>query len=383
MMDPERWEHGGAIEYPAIPSGSDDGCRSDRSVHPLGGPDSRTFGNARQALHALAIELRHRRDLKRIFFPEHYCYSVIETLALPLAKLGVELRLYSDRSLSDSTATTLRATDMVIVNQAFGFPKSCPAPVEESGAVKVLDLSHGPFKDSAPHLKSYDYVFASLRKLLPVPDGGLLVSVGGAQIPNEVASSTVHDDLAVELDEALCLKYMYLRGAPVAKDHFYPKHRDIERKMASSHAVSAMSCVGRRRLGFIDGEFLSRRTIDNSLAFGEQLIAKSKVGHCPRLIVLVGGTFIYVSVDPPEMKSALVEALISRNIWPATLWPISPNFKISGRTRCEVESSFVLNCDSRYGPGHMAELSDRFSAVASRLGIAISVQSIESRSMTA
>ncbi len=73
------------------------------------------------------------------------------------------------------------------------------------GGDVLLDRSHDP---GATHVydRQPDFCFASLRKTLPVPDGGAVWSVLGRELPPEGITTAVHAHAFLEMLTGMAMK---------------------------------------------------------------------------------------------------------------------------------------------------------------------------------
>ena len=124
---------------------------------------------------------------------------------------GGGLPLGADRWRRPAGRTS--AGDVVFVSAMFGAQPS--VRVEGSGAI-IEDHSHDLLAPPAI-ASTADYVIVSLRKTLPLPDGGAAWSPQGHDLPPERTMTDAHASGALERMSAMALKRMYLDGEPVGQ----------------------------------------------------------------------------------------------------------------------------------------------------------------------
>lgn len=166
---------------------------------------------------ALGAVLRRLAPWGRLHVPSFFCMGVAEALSA-----YVPIAWY--RHLPDGRGPrldTLRAAagDVVLAQNLFGRDERGPWEAwlpAHPGVTLVEDHSHDPFSDWA-RASSAPYAVASLRKTLPLPDGGLLWSPRGLDLPRPSGpeSPGAHLKLA-----AMLLKEAWLDGRAVPKDGF-------------------------------------------------------------------------------------------------------------------------------------------------------------------
>jgi hypothetical protein len=210
---------------------------------------------------ALGALLRRLRPRGRVHFPSYFCMGVVEALSA-----DVPIAWY--RHLPDSGGPvwpTLRALpgDVVLAQNLFGRDDGSPWDAwreAHRGVTVVEDHSHDPLSDWARHSRA-PFAIASLRKTLPVPDGGLLWSPRGLQMPEPEGgeSEGAHLKLA-----AMLLKSAWLDGRPVPKEGFRAlQQRGEHTLLCSPGPASAFTAAV---LPLLDAAGLRRRGIENARA---------------------------------------------------------------------------------------------------------------------
>jgi hypothetical protein len=177
-------------------------------------PRHALFATGCGALTALLDRLAPRG---RLHVPSFFCMGVADALSAHVA-----IAWY--RHLPDGRGPhldTLRAAagDVVLGQNLFGRDDRAPwdAWIRDRPDVTVVeDHSHDPFGDWA-RTSTAAYAVASLRKTLPLPDGGLLWSPAGHDLPEPAGDESPGARLKLT---AMLLKAAWLDGRPVAKDDF-------------------------------------------------------------------------------------------------------------------------------------------------------------------
>ena len=148
--------------------------------------DAPLFASGTDALAALLRWGVAERGWSRVWLPSYYCPDV--PAALRAFPTGVDVLAYPDSDLGAPTklsAVPAAAGDVVVVANQLGLRRRpMTSRPTSAGAVLVEDHSHDlgsrwAFGSCA------DYAFASLRKTLTIPDGGVVWSPGGLGRPPE------------------------------------------------------------------------------------------------------------------------------------------------------------------------------------------------------
>ena len=180
---------------------------------------------------AAAALLRSLPPGGRLHVPSYFCVGVA-------AALSALRPIVWYRHLPDGFGPrwdTLRARDgdVVLAQNLFGREPGGPwrAWIAAHPGVTVLeDHSHDPFGDWARH-STASYAVASLRKTLPLPDGGLLWSPRG--LPLSAPHGPVNAGSELKL-AAMLLKAAWLAGRPVPREAFRRLQRRGERALLGS-----------------------------------------------------------------------------------------------------------------------------------------------------
>jgi hypothetical protein len=145
-----------------------------------------------------------------LWLPSYYCPDVVRTLLPVLATIGFMLRTYPSTPPHPAhpTAIPLEPGHILLVANLFGLQGAAvPITPEElpPGVILVEDHTHDPLSFWARCSRAH-WCFASLRKTLPLPDGGVAWSPAGRPLPRPPAL-TLHRRLAsVEMLAAMTLR---------------------------------------------------------------------------------------------------------------------------------------------------------------------------------
>ena len=313
-------------------------------------PSALFFADGRQPL----IHLYKSQGWKRLWVPEYFCYDVIASLK----EAGLEIVFYTDLPVykdDDSTLGSIqkkghfRPTDAVLRVNYFGlraYRSSENLPV----AAVVEDHTHDLIGDWA--LKSTaDWCIASLRKTLPVPEGGILWSPKGLSLPEPPVSSAKNEDIASIRWNAMELKASYLAGDDIEKSEFRPGYVDTE-FFFDTCDVCALDIRSQEYLSSFDIESWYQRKLDNwnllsDIRQHDIRILKPESHTCyPFSLVLV--------FNSREKRDKVRKALIENNVYPTILWYIpSP---ADGDIFMMTNNMLSIHCDGRYSEEDIEQL---------------------------
>jgi hypothetical protein len=219
---------------------------------------------------ALSALLRALRPPGRLHVPSYFCMGVAEAMAarMPIAWY---------RHLPDGRGPrwdTLRARDGDVVLAQNLFGRDHGGPWDDwmrahRGVTVVEDHSHDPLSGWA-RTSTAPYAIASLRKTLPVPDGGLLWSPRGHDLPRPAGPESPGAQLKLA---AMLLKAAWLDGRPVPKDDFRALQQRGEHTLLGSEGPAGTFTAA--VLPLLDVAGLRRRAVDNARALSAALPPES------------------------------------------------------------------------------------------------------------
>jgi hypothetical protein len=344
-MPDDRWEQGsdfhlslefGGTPYPWTPL-----------PHTL-------WGTGRDALRALVSWGLDKHGWRRLLVPSYFCQEAI----VPIQR-EISVGIYEHAPTSTSTEPVVaRATDIVLVASMFGMPT---APTVSGAAAVVEDLSHDPIGPGASH-STAAYALASLRKTLPLPDGGVVWSPRGLKVPPELPVTTDHASAVLDRLSAMTLKAHYLAGQPVAREEIRRLATRGEEVIGLGD-ISGISPFSRSRLATLPaGQWRAARQT-NLAAFVEALgeLAGMTLLEAPYAATLVFDR----RMDRDKMRAALIAA----RIYPAVLWSLDDPV-VDGIPEADVDLArriLSIHCDYRYTPSDMVRVADVIRGVAKTL----------------
>jgi hypothetical protein len=225
--------------------------------------------SGRQAL-ALASELLRQRGFRTLLMPQHFCESMIE----PFVRDQWDIHFYEfdDEWAAQTPEAPLASpeTTVVLSFPAFGVPESLDwlaflAEVQSQGSVVISDESH---RVLSAGLSQADVRIASLRKMLPLPDGAFVTGLSTAPT---LTSGGVQ---AVARAEAMVEKTRFLSGERTDSKHLamFARAEELTHRQA---APATMSEVSAERIDAFDWEALRSSRYANAAALTRELVGTS------------------------------------------------------------------------------------------------------------
>jgi hypothetical protein len=281
------------------------------------------YALGRDALLGLWRHLERSRRVRRLFVPDYFCQEVTDAWRSD----GIPLVRYADNPGRHhprwGDLDEAGAGDAVLIVNYFGVrsPGAWAAwEGREAGAMIVEDHTHDPISTWARHSQA-DYAFASLRKTLPVPDGAVLWSPQGHDLP-DAPPAQASPGSALKL-AAMVLKREYLAGCREpgrTKEMFRGLQVEGEHLLAGTRS-SAATTWGRTLLasGYPPAWRQKReRNVRQLLDLVPDresmrpLFREWSRGACPLAVTLVCATH--------EERERVRLSLLAADIYPTILW---------------------------------------------------------------
>ncbi|MCK4783073.1 MAG: hypothetical protein KAV87_04930 [Desulfobacteraceae bacterium] len=193
------------------------------------------WGSGRDAFRALLLHGRAARSWRRLWIPSYFCQEVV----LSLMSTGIEVAVYPDNPVEYTNGIDkieVRPGHVILIVNFFGLRVKKQRPQYECQHVEIIeDHTHDPWSTWA-WSSNADWCVVSLRKTLPVSDGGVLWSPVGQRLP-PVRDVTAERRTASSYKlAAMLLKKLYLEGAPVSKEAYRRLAHFGEQHIASGEA---------------------------------------------------------------------------------------------------------------------------------------------------
>lgn len=343
----DRWEIGSEYHFIGAQAGPYERIPEDVAY----------FGLAQHGVIGLWRWLTAQGPTPTLWVPDYYCLPVLEAWE----RAEIPMRTYRDDPTQAAPGwETLDAgeDDLVLAVNYFGMRSPEPWSLwtaDHSDIRVVEDHSHDPFSTWA-RTSTAPYAVASLRKTIPVPDGGMVWSPRGLPLPPP-GRSRDRTGSALKL-AAMIRKTDYLAGAPTSKDRF----RDLQTLGESTLLASDdLEITPWSMASLADGVPVEwrRRRARNVRAFlaGTEQDPRFRAiwsdggqrdDLCPFNVVLL----FERSSDRDAVRGALADA----RVFTAIHWPQSE--RASARIRDVSDRILTIPLDLRYGGSDVARVVD-------------------------
>jgi hypothetical protein len=297
------------------------------------------------------VALIRQYGWKRMWMPDYFCYEVIETI---IKQTGIEVVFYADSPLYEGKVEDLpfQDRDALFRMNYFGMRdvrsnKAIPVPVIE-------DHSHDPFGHWALYSDA-DWCISSIRKSLPLSEGGMMWSPKGHELPEIPQSSEENEKIAAIRWEAMEMKSDYLEGKDVCKENFRKKYTETEEWFDTAEP----SLIDERTERFISKEFdinLWLGAKKKNWALLSNLVNKK---YCKVLSAEHESCTMFSLVllfENTAQRDMVRKRLIDNSVYPAILWSVPET--ASESSRAFSERMLSVHCDGRYNEEDIRQLAD-------------------------
>lgn len=290
---------------------------TDAKHHFFNGLSINYFFSGRVAIYNLLREGIDKFGWKKVGFPSYYCHEVVEYCK----DLRIEIVYYNYNPFSPLTTIDWEDTaDNVFINvDFFGIGKIDVSFLSES--IVIEDLTHNLRSILSSNA---DFVFASLRKQLPCPSGGICISKNNI-LEFKLSQSNEANKIAWIKASAMLLKSLYLENEMSDKSFFRQLFVKSEEMFSSKQTDTAMPDISRFVFDSIDLDKVISKTQENLLYVLTKLVSTSNI-LINKLVHTQAMGLIYYFNDFSSREN-FRNYLIENKVYPAVLWPdqIEPN----------------------------------------------------------
>lgn len=307
--------------------------------------------SGRHALKYCIEAIKLEKEISSIWLPDYYCPYVKDWMEHNYDNITY-YKTYPFSSESVIDWNIFGAQDVVVLNNYWGLLSSIIP--ENKLPVVIEDHSHGWLSDGCLSSKA-DYCFASLRKSVPLPLGGIVWS------PRDLFDFDSVDPLILNQNE---IDFQEMNSIWEGFKNAMKLKRNIqdpEKKEVYLNSYSKNETALRKNNSLVPLIDSQRNQLDN-YAFLNYLTAKQKnlsyiqryLKESEQMTILKGkyngtpfGLLILFKIK--EELELFKKHLISNSIYPALLWPI-----VEGRG--EFKHLLNIHVDYRYGPHEMDKI---------------------------
>ena len=294
------------------------------------------LADGRQCIVALVRQYKWRR----IWMPEYFCYEVIDHIK---RNTDIEIVFYQDFPGHDEKSMLerlpYREGDVLFRMNYFGLRDKRD---NSNICVPVIEDHSHDLTSIWAQESNADWCIASLRKSLPIPEGGMMWSPKGYSFLLNVKLTEENRKTANIRWNAMKKKSAYLLGASIRKEDFRKQYTMTEEWF--DHAD--LSLIDKRSRKFI-------------MQFDLGNWNKAKRDNWHLLKDIINKSYLYkpeadsctpfqwvILLDSNNQRDIVRQKLITKDVYPSILWVVPKTVSrevkdISGRILC-------IHCDGRY-----------------------------------
>lgn len=313
--------------------------------------ETRLYGAGRHALEDLLLQ----EGIKKIYVPSYYCHSSLEKLQ----RDGIEVIFYPHTPFENPNESIAKLDtqkgEAILVMNYFGLGKK--PDTYPSSALIIEDHSHGITSGWALQSNA-DWCFASLRKSMPIADGGILWSPKGKALPQKPELSASWSKYMDIRYAAMKMKTGYLKGKDIDKSD-YLRLFHLTEEAYDRLGISSISRMSSQIVSQLDIEKWIRLKKRNWSILSDLISLNNNI----RLLIPqekkdVPFSFTLV-FENQEQRDLARQNMIQTGIYPAILWEIPDGNDIDSINLGRRILS--IHCDGRYSEEDIVELAKQIN----------------------
>lgn len=309
-------------------------------------PNSVLYASGRQALYSII----QQNGWEKLWVPSYFCEETLNEIAKNIEII----RYYCDPFVSPEIALSKispKSGDAIYIVNYFG--KFSHRNFETKNCQIIEDHTHDLIGDWALN-STADWCVASLRKTLPIADGGIVWSPKNHPLPQKPSLDFDFENNLSNRWKAMSLKFKYLKGDSINKEQFLNIFHQTENNFEeiSPKPISAKS---RKVVNSLDiQDWYSKKNINWETLYNNlQPDLKKLVVNSDDLTNHFSMIFLF---DNPSSRDRFRQCLIDNKVYPAILWKSNnDDFPISKKIGDTILS---IHCDARYSSEDIRELAN-------------------------
>lgn len=307
------------------------------------------FNTGRAAIEALLCHLK-KQGCKKVWLPSYNCSSVYDAAK----RADVNIALYAvDKELliENGVFDKLKQGEVLYLVNFFGreettFTQKAIKKAKAEGVVVIEDLSLSLLSEGKS-IGFGDYVIGSIRKWLPIPDGGFVASK--KDLP-QFTKTIAANDYTLYYFAAQIMKSQYLQGPSLDKQVFLNLSNKGMEALFSDYKIREISEISTRVIHSTNFKEVALKRIQNFYNLYERIheIKEVKLMVEPSAERVALGMVICV-----EERDALFRHLIQNGVYCNIHWRENES-TVQFEDSCYLsQHCLTLPCDQRYGTEQM------------------------------
>lgn len=267
------------------------------------------YFSGRVALKAVLLDSIAHRSLNKLYIPSYYCHEVYEYIK----DLNIIIEFYECNPLKNDLPIDIKDVSdygIIVVNY---FGLGSPSLTSYKNLITIEDLTHNL---ELIEESNADYVFGSLRKILPMPVGGFVKTKNTL---SQLTKSDFAEEVTLEKLTGMVLKKKYLEGTFKEKEVFRDLLMNAETSFENSQTFTSLPLLLENYFFELEIAKIIDIKKKNSNLAKENLISHSSFSLLSNSLNTEFG--LILKFESPEQRDELKIYLVSKQIYPMILWP--------------------------------------------------------------
>ena len=307
------------------------------------------FNTGRAAIEALLVYLKGQGK-RKVWLPGYDCSSVLDSAK----RAGVDIELYAvdkDLNVDCSVFEKVQENEIIYLVNFFGRSESQSTMglIRETQKKKVIvieDLTLG-LLSSGDTVGFGDYIIGSVRKWLPITDGGFVASLN--PLP-EFKKERASNDYTFYYFAAQIMKDLYLKDTTLDKQRFLDISNDGMKALFSDYTIREISKVAKK---VIDATDLNKVAFERCENYKYLYRLLSEISELRLIVAPVDGMVPLGMVICVDNRDDLFKYLIQNNIYCNIHWRENESTKLFADADYLSRHCLTIPCDQRYNREHM------------------------------
>jgi len=267
------------------------------------------YFSGRVALKVVLLDSIAYRSLNKLYVPSYYCHEVYDYIK----DLNIVIEFYECNPLKNKLPADIedKIDHGIIVVNYFGL--GSPSLTGYKNLITIEDLTHNL---ELIEESNADYVFGSLRKILPMPVGGFVKTKNTL---SQLTKSDFAEEVTLEKLTGMVLKKKYLEGTFKEKEVFRDLLMNAETSFENSQTFTSLPLLLENYFFELEIAKIIDIKKKNSNLAKENLIAHSSFSLLSNSLNTEFS--LILKFESVEQRDELKNYLISKQIYPMVLWP--------------------------------------------------------------
>lgn len=317
------------------------------------------YQSGRNAIEVLFSFLKETMRNCKVLLPDYMCGTVGDAVKRAQADI-INYRIDKDFGTNiEDIENNIDEVSVIYIAHFFGLPpaRELLDKIEDwkkRGKIIVEDVTLSLFSEGAGQIGFGDYIIGSLRKWLPIPDGGFISSLN-SKLPDSVSDNRISRYTSLYFGVQF-MKREYINGGcqnSELKEIYMKYYSESVDELFSDYAIYPMSSWSRSYINNVDLAAVRKDRISNFDYLTKllesiprvEIVNRRSEGFLPFGVVL--------NVDN---RDEFLQYLISNRIYCNVHWRLGEN-KENDHVKYLSDRLITVPCDQRYGCEDMERMA--------------------------